>query len=115
MVAPSLFLLSKASGDNANDRNHLAEPLRRSGRIPQARSRGQVSAPIARLCGGRVYGQAPNRFQVDLPGDIQGDFELCENSASIKLRSLSLKRDRELAAPIAKWDAEDKARKEVAS
>lgn len=78
-------------------------------------SRNQNAEEIARLCGGRVYGQAPNRFLVDLPGDIQGDFELCENSASIKLRSLSLDRARELAALIAKWDAEDAARKEVAS
>jgi hypothetical protein len=78
-------------------------------------SRNQNAEEIARLCGGRVYGQAPNRFLVDLPGTIQGDLELCDQSASIKLRSLSLERARELAALIAKWYAGDKAGKEVAS
>ena len=78
-------------------------------------SRNRNAEEIARLCGGRVYGQAPNRFLVDLPGTIQGDFELCENSATLKLRSLSLVRARELAALIAKWATEDEARKEVAS
>lgn len=77
--------------------------------------RNQNAEEIARLCKGRVYGQAPNRFLVDLPGHIQRDFELCEASASLKLRALSLDRARELAALIAKWDAEDAARKEVAS